>query len=303
MKPNTNDGVSKDSTFTINKYLFYEVDQESAVIQTANGITKISDKRMIELTKNWEESFIESISYLDLEFYFKDDTQEAIEYLNHYGIIELEKENITRINGIKIFSNSENIGKYLSDTLKKKYQNRMNVDQIGLNEFQEKNLENNLFIIMLNPYDKKIVKQLLEIQKKLHNTVSLMGYVYANNFYLDCLYSVDWKLPCHNCHIGHIHSSLYLSDDQEATYQQLIDSLFSETKDQFIVGMPLNSIQELNIACLISNKVYAYLYDLNTINSQLLHAEDFNKCTLMDLTTFKKYEDTSLHWEMCDCYE
>lgn len=91
MKLNIDD-ISQDSTFTINKYLFYQVDQESAVIQTANGITKISDKRMIELTRNWEESFVESISYLDLEFCFSDDTQEAIEYLMHYGIIELTKK-------------------------------------------------------------------------------------------------------------------------------------------------------------------------------------------------------------------
>lgn len=295
--------ISIGSTYSINKFLFYEVDEESAVIQTAYGITKVFDSRMIKLIKNWEENFRESISFSDLELLFKSDTNEAIDYLEHYGIIESLKINKTQINGIKILSNSKTIGNLLSETLKKKYENHMNVSQINSDEFEEQSFENNLFIIFLNPYDKKMVKTLLEKQKDLRNTVSLMGYVYANNFYLDCFYSVDWKLPCHNCHMGHIQSSLYLSDDQEATYQQLIDSLFSETKDQFLVGMPLNSIQELNIACLITNKVYAYLNDLNTINSQLLHAEDLNKCTLMDLITFKKYEDTSLHWEMCDCYE
>lgn len=258
---------------------------------------------MIGLIKDWEENYKKSVSNSELELLFNNETSEAIDYLGHYGIIELTKLNKTQINEIKILSNNRNIGKTLFETLKAKYENNLNVSQIGLEEFEWQNFDNNLLIVFLNPYEKKFVKTLLRKQENLHKTVSLMGYVYANNFYLDCFYSVDWKLPCHNCHMGHIQSSLYLSDDQEATYQQLIDSLFSETKDQFLVGMPLNSIQELNISCLISNKINEYLNDLNILNSQLLHMEDLNKCTLLDLTTFRKYEDTSLHWEMCDCYE
>lgn len=294
--------TENSTTYTINKFLFYPLDKKGVVIQTANGITQIYDNRMIELLREWEENFIKSVCHSNLETIFKNETNEAVQYLIHYGIIESTVINLSKIYDIKIMSNNKKIGNLLYETLREKYEH-LNVSQVHIHEFEYQNLDNNLFIIVLDQYDKKFVKSLLNKQRNFHETVFLMGYVYANNFYLDCFYSTDWKLPCHNCHMGHIQSSLYLSDDEVATYQQLIDSLYSETDEQFLVGIPLSSIQEINIACLISNKANAYLSDLKAFDSRLLHIEDLNKCTLMDLNTFKKYEDTSIHWEMCDCYE
>lgn len=295
--------INVDVMYTINKFLFYQVDDNAVVIQTANGLTKIHDHRMIELLQVWEESFKKSVSQRSLEEIFKEDSNEATQYLLRYGIIELTKANLARINSVKVLSTNNNVNNLLFDTISNKYANALDVSRISSNDLINHNFENDFLIIFLDQYDKKLVKTLQQKLRHAPTTVSLMSYVYAKNLYLDCLYSTDWKIPCHNCHIGHIQSSFYLNDDEEATYQQLIDHLYSETNDEFIAGIPLNSVQELNAACLISNKVNAFLNDLHYLDGRFLHVEDINKCTLMDLSTFRKYEDTSLHWEMCDCYE
>ncbi|GJM78150.1 hypothetical protein HMSSN139_06460 [Paenibacillus sp. HMSSN-139] len=162
------DKISLDSIFTINKFLFYQLDEETAVIQTATGITKVFDNRMIELIKTWEENYTESVSYSDLELLFKNDTSEAIDYLEHYGIIELTKLNKTQVNGIKLLCNSNNIGNLLYETLNNKYGNRMSVNQIDLDQLEDQSLENNLLLVILNPYDKKNCEDITSETKKIY---------------------------------------------------------------------------------------------------------------------------------------
>ncbi|MFO1441768.1 McbB family protein [Bacillus sp. Bva_UNVM-123] len=288
-----------NTTYNIHKFLFYKL-SEAVVIQTSQGISKINDNRMITLLTEWELKFNKTTTYLELESIFNEDTQEAIEFLMNYKIIEEIKNKEVKINGITIISNNDSISELVYNTLLNKFEGILEVNKINTENVYCEDLNQKLLVVLLNPYNKKFAKEFVETQKDLKNSISLFGYIYSNNFYLDCLYSVDWKLPCHNCHMGHIQNSLYAGEENEVTYQHLIDTLYSETNDSFEVGTHLDAIQDLNIACLVSNKVNSFLGDLGKLN---LHPQSINKCVLLDVSTLKKYEDTSIYWEMCDCYE
>ncbi|XIH57253.1 McbB family protein (plasmid) [Priestia aryabhattai] len=298
LKPQENGNV-----FSINKYLQHSLTDESLIIQTNNGITKVTDNRMINLLKEWDAKGNNTTSITSLENIFAEDTLDAIEYFKNYGIISDIKDIKVDVNGVLIVSNTHLTEKYIFETLNNQYSFNLDINTIDTNAFldiEEKQLEKKLIVVVLNPYEKTFVDLMLRKQKKLKDSITLMGYVYANNFYMDCLYNYDWKLPCHNCHMGHIKSNLYLDDSDHVTYQQLIDHLYSETDEELKIGTPLTPVQELNIACLVVNKVNKYI---NNLNMPSLHVEEFNTCTLLDLKDLKKFEDTSIHWEMCDCYE
>ncbi|MCG7315589.1 McbB family protein [Priestia flexa] len=293
----------KSKVFMINKYLQYSLPDDSLVIQTTIGITKVTDKRMVNLLKEWDKGGVTKVSFDTLKNLFEEDTQGAIGYLESYGVIKSKKNINIDINGLLVVSNTHLTQQYVFDTLYNQYGINLDTKAVHTDDFlnlTDKELEQKLIVIILNPYDKTFVDSLLKKQKALNSSITLMGYIYANNFYMDCLYNYDWKLPCHNCHMGHIKSNLYLDESDHMTYQQIIDQLYSEANEGFEIGVPLSAVQELNIACLVVNKVNKYINDLSIPS---IHIEEFNQCTLLDLKSFKKYEDTSIHWEMCDCYE
>lgn len=285
--------------YIINKYLMYPI-EEHLIIQTPTGITKVSDNRMIDLIKKWDINSVQQFTKDELNYLFEEETEDAINFLENYRIIEKEREKEVDINGITIISEDSFIDELILERLTNQYQNRLPIKRVSSNSFSNEILEDQFIIYIQTMYDKKRVKEFLEVQKGLKNSVTLMGYTYSTKFYLDCLYDPKWKQPCHNCHLGHIQSNFYSEEEIEMSYQMMIELLYQESEDAFIRGIPLTALQEINIACLILNKVTGYLGDLN---ESLIHPQNLNKSTMFDLITLKKYEDTSIFWEMCDCYE
>lgn len=291
--------LKKDETFIINKFLMYPF-KETLIIQTPVGITKVSDIRMIKIIKDWDIDSVQKFTKGEFTYLFKEDTEDAISFLESYQIIERERKNEINIKGVTIISEEDFISKILLERLTNQYQNRISIKSVSPNEFSSDLFEDQFVIYIQTKYDKKRVKEFMGIQRGLNNSVTLMGYTYSTNFYLDCLYNPKWKLPCHNCHLGHIQSNFYAEEENEMSYQMMVELLYQESNDSFIRGIPLTSIQEMNIACLTLNKVMGYLSDLKELS---IHPQDLNKSTMLDLKTLKKYEDTAIFWEMCDCYE
>ena len=291
--------IIKEEEFRVKKFLMYP-SKNTLVIQTPTGIIKISDPRMIELIKDWDLNLVQKFTKSEFEYFFKEDTEDAISFLENYQIIEKKIESEINIKGITIISEDNFISDIILERLTNQYQNGLLIKSISSENFSSELLEDQFIIYIQTAYDKKRVKEFIRIQRKLNNSVTLMGYTYSTNFYLDCLYDPKWKLPCHNCHLGHIQSNFYSEEENEMSYQMMIELLYQESDDAFIRGIPLTSIQEMNIACLILNKVTGYLGDLN---GSLIQSHDINKSTMLNLKTLKKYEDTAIFWEMCDCYE
>ncbi len=293
--------LEKEELFIINKFIMYPL-KETLIIQTPTGIIKVSDTRMIEIIKNWDINSVRKYTKSEFKYLFEDETEDAISFLEDYQIIEKEKENEVNIKGITIIAeeNENYIVELLLERLTNQYQNRLSIKTVSQNNFTSELFEDQFIIYIQTNYNKKRVKEFKEIQRKLNNSVTLMGYTYSSNFYLDCLYDPKWKLPCHNCHLGHIQSNFYSGEENEMSYQMMVELLYQESEDAFIRGIPLTSLQEMNIACLVLNKVIGYLGDLNRLS---IHPQDLNKSTMLNLKTLKKYEDTAIFWEMCDCYE
>ncbi len=291
--------LETEEEFVINKFIMYPF-KETLIIQTPTGIIKISDTRMIEVIKDWDINSVRKYKKSEFKYLFEDDTEDAISFLESYQIIEKEKGNEVNIKGITIIAEEDFVGEILLERLTNQYGNKLSIEMISQNHFCSELLEDKFIIYIQTKYNKKRVKEFMGIQRKLNNSVTLMGYTYSSNFYLDCLYDPKWKLPCHNCHLGHIQSNFYSDDENEMSYQMMVDLLYQETDDTFVRGIPLTSIQEMNIACLVLNKVIGYLGDLNRLP---IHPQDINKSTMLNLKTLKKYEDTAIFWEMCDCYE
>lgn len=289
----------RNEEFNINKFLVYSID-ENLIVQTPAGITKISDQRIIEMIMNWDMNAVQKVSKRFFEDLFAEDAEEAILFLEDYKIIEQEMINEHNITGITIVSDEEYIGSILYDRLGRHYENKLTINIISPDNLSVELMENQFIIYLQLKYDKKRVNTFLELRKKLGNTISIMGYTYSNNFYLDCLYNPTWKLPCHICHMGHIQSAFYSGYETELSYQMMIDLIYQESNNSFIRGIPLTPVQEMNIACLIINKVVGYLGNLN---ESAMHQQDINKSTMLNLETLKKSEDTAIYWEMCDCYE
>ncbi|MGM7700509.1 McbB family protein [Pseudalkalibacillus sp. Hm43] len=285
-------------TYRINKFIYHVLANGEAVIQTQAGMVRTDHMEMMELIENWDQKNQTLASEEEFKAVFAEDYLEAIEFLESYRIIEEVKEKKLSIDRLSVISNHSEIGELLHKTLKNDYQNHTEVNHCDIHSIKPSQ-ENELSIVFLNPYNKALGIELRDRQRNTPNSMMLMSYVYESSFYMDCFYSDDWKMPCHLCHMGHIESQSLVADSDTMTYQQMVSSLYSVDRD-FKINIPLTTTQQMNIVTLISNKLNRFMNDFHQSN---LHPEEMTDCTLLDLKTLKSYQDTSIHWEMCDCYE
>ncbi|WP_342478705.1 McbB family protein [Paenibacillus sp. FSL H7-0350] len=284
--------------YKINKYILFRLEDGKIVVQNQDSIVTITEPSLIALLVNWDEDQIESTSDEKLKEIFHDDTIEAINFLKDYFIIIEERPKTVNVKKLIIASNDSLTSLKIYELLHEDYKKNINVELYSVDDLPECE-ENELTIVFLNPYNKKIAKRIVERQNRMENSMLLCTYIYHNNFYMDCLFSPSWKVPCHQCHMGHIESTGLVEENQGLTYQNMIDSLYSENEN-FMVQVPITAIQNNNIINVIVNNVSSFLGNMNTTN---FHKEDLTTCSLLDLKTLKKYKDTSIHWELCNCYE
>ncbi|MBT2285403.1 McbB family protein [Paenibacillus polymyxa] len=286
-------------SYRISKYIMFQVENGDIVIQNQESILKVSDNLMKQVISKWDLEQKENVSNEELEELFGDLAEEAIEFLMQYYILTPMKIKTVTVEKIVIASNDIETGKAIHRYLSEEYHSQIPVEVYDLDSLPLSD-QNELTVVFMSPYSKKKGKEIVLRQDKQTNSKLLFSYVYHGNFYMDCLYSPQWKVPCHLCHIGHIESSGLVEDtDQDMTYQNMIDLIYKEN-EAFEIQMPLSGVQKLNITSNLVNKIREYIGDFSVTKA---HREDITTCTLVDLQNFKKIRDTSLHWELCNCYE
>ncbi|WP_232695398.1 McbB family protein [Brevibacillus daliensis] len=282
--------------YIINKYIAFQLENNDLVVQNQDSIVTITDEMLKHVLQLWMENNKTRVSIEEIAADFNEDTEDVVQFLEEYAILREEKPKKIDSNKITIVTNNHEVGELIYSAIYQDYASKIPVEYKKLEEIEAVD-DDELLIVFLNPYSKKLARSITD--KLSDSTKLVFSYIYNNNFYMDCLYSNEWKVPCHFCHVGHIEAQSQIENENGATYQQMIDSLY-HVDENFEVNIPLSGVQKLNIARLLTNKTSRFLHNLQV---SLMHPEEISNCTLLDLLTLKIYEDTSIHWEMCSCYE
>lgn len=286
--------------YKVNKFLTHQLENSEIVVQNMQGIIKIHNEVLIDLILDWDLKSIKRVSYEILLEKFSEYTDEAIEFLTSNGILIEEKEKTINIKRISVVTNDDFIQELLLRALSVDYGDDLEIHRSSdEHNIQLINEKDQLTIVFLNPYSKKFALNIRDHFKGNNTSYLLMSYIYHNMFYMDCLYNYDWHTPCHGCHMGHLETQMRVGKASNLTYQQLIDLIYSEDED-FPIGFPLKELQKLKIATEILERVNMFIHDFRT---SLIHPEDINKTIVLNLENYSRVEDTSIHWELCDCYE
>ncbi|MGV3139488.1 McbB family protein [Brevibacillus agri] len=286
------------SNYRINRFLCHSLQNGDVVVQTANGVMKIHDKDLIDLIQSWDRTGKKEISESVLEQIFKEEKEEVIGFLASNGLIRTVKEKMLRIDSVTIMTNDDFLRSILMNTLVEDFQENLAITSLSVDDMQPCE-ENELSLVFLNPYNKSLGKRIRDRHMESSNSYLLMSYIYNNKFYMDSLYNRNWVNPCHCCHIGHIESHMRIGSADNLTYQQVIDMLYSLEED-IKIGVPLTNSQRVIIASCLIKRMRLLFHDFTYSK---IHHEDINRAMVMKLDNFKIYEDTSIHWELCDCYE
>lgn len=294
--------LGTNDSFTLNNFIIYQLDNEhrELVVMHNSGIVKVKEERLINCLKYWDQNNIKKTTKEYLVEKFGSDTDRVISFLQANSIFIEEKEFNYDIKSFIFMTNSEDIfisakSLFFDETARDSDVLLIN-EQCNLKSYMK---PNSLFIVFLNPYNKKRAKQIRDSVREIEGSVLLMSYVYNNNFYIDSFYFPYLYNPCHLCHIGHIESQLRVDSTGNTTYQQIIDSIYFD-EPTFPIHAVLSNNNILNILSLLNNKLAKFI----TLESgNVIFPEELHECTMLDLQTNKLVTDYSLHWELCDCYE
>src|SRR5699024_4197378 len=204
--------------YSIENFIFHELPEGDIVVQSKQGIVKITDESMINFVKMIDnQELYRSIDEADIEDVFQDQTDAAIDFLFSYGIISnYDVDYNFQVRGYEFFSNDENFLKMLEFTTKEDYKSK-NLDVIYHDQVDHINLAEHQFVCcFLNPYSKSLAEEIVNRAKESNCTL-LMAYTYNNNIYINNLYKEEWKNPCHFCNFNQIESQLRIQEDGNIT--------------------------------------------------------------------------------------
>ncbi|HDR7667618.1 McbB family protein [Bacillus wiedmannii] len=289
--------------FMVGNSIFYELPNGSFVVQNQAGIVKVEDEEMISFIKGVDINNKKRIELKELEELFKERTEDALEFLIAYNIIQKPQNTNYNLKEITILTNNRKIRdhfSFFSDSL----DSELTTNVKYVSESSEIHIsEGELLVAFLNPYNKSIAQSVMNALNQSENTLLLMSYIYNNKFYIDPLYNPKWKNPCHRCHIGYIESQLRVNEFGGLSYQALIDVIYHEDP-KFHTESPLSTVDVYNIITLLLNQLDRFV--IRTKGNILLShesLEDINNTICYDLTTKILSKDISTYWELCDCYE
>jgi McbB family protein len=288
-----------NNIYSINDYVYYEFNEEELILQNSYGIVRIYNEKMKDFIKGVENNLQINIDESELKKIFLDDYKDAIRFLLEYRIIQEKKKINFNVNKIYFYTNNKLVDEIMKPVLQNEF-NILNPTTLqDISKIKQNLDDQDLLIVFLNPYDKRFAKEIRDMMITSGKGYLLLSYCYNQSFYMDTLFNSEWKNPCHLCHIEHIESSLRINTTGNITYQDVIDSLYSEYSS-FPVQYSLSYSQALNITTLIMNQINKFIM-LN--DSSTIFPEEFHQAIKLDLNTLSMIKDTSYHWELCDCYE
>lgn len=286
--------------YKVKKFVSFKNPSGDFILQNNNGIVKITNKELIQLILEIDK---ENIKQLDINLIgkFINKVDGVIEFLLKYGVIETSLHNNFNIEEIQFVSNDKEVGELTNYVLKDHLNNSYNytytndiTSNININPNNK-----SLWIVFLNPYSKKIAKKLRDNFLSEKNSYLLTSYIYNNNLYIDSLYSAEWKTPCHICQSSWIESELRGSSSPKMNYQKMVDILYGEN-EEFEINLSLSNVQIVNIASQLSTRIIQHVGSDKSLKSDI---SMFGEAVATNLKSFKTHTDTTIHWELCDCYE
>ncbi|MCA1063902.1 McbB family protein [Rossellomorea sp. AcN35-11] len=286
--------------YKINKFVYHE-HPTGIIVQNARGITKITENRLVKLVKQWESTQQQHLTNEEVYSVFKEETDELLSFLQLYNIISEDKASLFNfsISNTYFYTNHHEMKKKFL-AYKEAHQGDMKIEAIDDELLKSKPFGNeDLVVVFLNPYNKKFAKEIRDIFQINKKAKLLMTYTYNDAFYMDSLYSYNWGNPCHICHIENIEAQLRINTTGNNTYQNIIDSLYSEL-ETFNVSFPLNYGQLITIYSKIINFIDKIV---RLENSNIVFPEEYHQSLVLDLNNFAEMKDIAFHWELCDCYE
>lgn len=294
--------ILSEKKYSINNFVIHElVNEDSLVILNTRGIVKIKEHRLAKLIRDWDGNSLSHVFEDTLKKVFSEDFENALKFMLNNSILEEEKQVNFLVEKIMYISNNEKLNEFMksvySDELKLPKQIKFIDTESSVSHLCSE--ERCLYIIFLNPYNKRIAASIRDSIKINGSSLLMMSYVYNNNFYMDSLYFPSLYTPCHLCHIGHIESQLRVNTNGSISYQQIIDSIYLENPN-FSIETPLSQNNILNIATITSNRVSKIILFENGL---LVFPEELHECLMLDLQNNQVHRDYSLYWELCDCYE
>ncbi|WP_436889256.1 McbB family protein [Mammaliicoccus sciuri] len=282
------------SIYNIKTYLLYRLNDFEVILQNHLGIVRIKEQRMIDFLYHIDDEVLREISKNKIEEYFGSDTYQAIEFLEKNKVLSNVKKTDFNFDKIFLFCNEKQQLSYLNEIMNEK---KIKVIYGMIEEIEKYELDNSLVLVFQNPYNKIRSRKIIEYINQFEDNLLIMSYIYNNVFYIDNVYTKELNNPCHFCNMGFIESQIRSSEDDQISYQDLIDEIY-EIDDKFEVNHPLTIINNL--------KISIYLYDFLIIyldNNKKLSNRDILNCFRFDLNKNIKMTDTAIHWELCDCYE
>ncbi|MCC2251894.1 McbB family protein [Virgibacillus sp. AGTR] len=292
----------------VRKFIYYEISSSGDVIvQNDSGIVKITDKGVIKLISELEKNSNRYINADYIQKLFPETSDDVIRFLIKYGIFEKPSFYNFNIEKLHFLSNDPKIGELTDYVLKehtRNYEYTFSKDiSITLDKkislLNQKCPKKTFWLIFLNPYSKKEAKKIRDTFLNDENSYLVISYIYNNSFYIDSIYSSEWKSPCHLCQIGWTESELRDNVAESINYQKIIDILYGEI-EELKIGFPLSASQTVNITSQLSNHV---LQHIGSERNSMINPIQLGEGFVMDLKTFKSQTDTTIHWELCDCYE
>jgi McbB family protein len=288
--------------YSVNNFVYHKLPSDNIVIQNQKGIVKINNKELIDLIVQVDMNNNRQLSKDEIAEFLGSQTDAAIDFLMNYQIIQEYKNYNFNVKNIKFFSNNYSLNNNLSKHIIE-LKNDVDIDFTIIQNLETQFNQSDLVIVFLNPYDKNLANQIRDNVQKSGDCLLLMTYIYNSRFYMDSLYNPKWKNPCHHCHMGYIESQLRMNEYGNLSYQSLIDIIYQED-NSFKVEAPLSTIDLYNIIVLIFNHLDKHVF--RTKGRVLFLDEsldEINSTTVFNLENKAISKDTSIHWELCDCYE
>lgn len=278
---------------------FLYTSEKKTVLQNINGAVDINDSLLKKMLISWDCEQKKIISSNELKAAFGEDTPGLIDFLDKNDVI---KEIIRReypIERVIVLSDDTDI----NDNLKKMFL-ELDSKEIELCFVEEDKivnlqmLSNDLIIASLTKYKARFADYIKERVIK-SNSVLLMGYCYANNYYIDNLYKRDWYLPCHTCNFENLKNQLRINNGSSINYQQLLDIIYKSDEDT-VISYPLSYLNKCLISIELYKKVASFVGDGRFT---FLSPDQLNEIEMIQLKSSTIIKDSAFHWELCDCYE
>lgn len=278
------------TTYRITPYTIYPLNKKSWVLQTTERINIIDNLNLIDLLLNLQKKkYITSTNLNKLiELKIKDNKllPEVLNYLKNNNLISQLKHLNFKLSTSLFLTNDSKIFNFY----KSHYFDKVSLlDNLKNVKFHE----NQLVIIILNPYNPRIVKQIYE-KLNNRNAYLVLGFFYNFKFYIDNIYHPNLQLPNHFDHLKYIQTNIY-SQETNYTYQDLINIIFEEDP-KFNLTYPVSWLDIVMLTSVLMKHIIK-IFDLDE-STNLYMSDEILKLYTLDMKSYILNTDYANFWEM-----